>query len=151
MDFKVSRKETRYQREGAVEVLMNNIFDLYPIFGDDPRFDGQDIYVGQDRITEPEDRANIVMDTEILDDARDEILDRSMFALVKQRGADPTELDDGIQWAEAVLGEVSAPVLIQQANASVTAEGPGTRITPSVVRSGGRERLMFKVELTNAI
>jgi hypothetical protein len=151
MDFKVSRKEKRYQPDGVVEVLMNNIFDLYPVFGNNKQFDGQDIYIDMDNITEPEDRANIIMDVEILNDDRDELLDRAMFALVKQRGADPTELDDGIQWAEAVLGEVAAPVLMQQANFSVSEEGPGVRITPSVIRGNGKEKLVFKVELTNAI
>jgi hypothetical protein len=151
VDFKVSRKERRYQPDGVVDVLLDNIFDLYPIFADDKRFDNQDIYIGQDKITEPEARANIIMDVEILDDDRDELLDRAMFALVKQRGADPTEPDDGIQWAEAVIGEVEAPVLIQQAHSSVSEEGPGVRSTPSVIRSGGKEKLIFKIELTNAI
>jgi hypothetical protein len=150
MDFKVSRKEKRFQSDGVVEVLLDNIFDLYPIFGDDKRFDDQDIYVGQDLVTSIEERADIIMDVEILDDDRDEMLDRALFALVKQRGGDPTEPSDGIQWAEAVLGEVEAPLIIQQIHSSVGEEGPGVRSVPSVIRSGGKERLFFKVELTNA-
>jgi hypothetical protein len=62
---------------------------------------------------------------------------------------DPVEPRDGIQWAEAVLGEVIAPVIIQQVYASVGEEGPGVRVTPSTVANKGKESLVFKVELTD--
>jgi hypothetical protein len=150
MDVKVSRKESRMQPEGPVEVLVDNIFDLYPIYADSPRYDGQDIYVGQHLVSE-QDRKNIVMDVEILDGDRTELLDRAMFALVKQRGADPVEPQDGIQWAEAVMGEVIVPVIVQQAHTSVSEEGPGVRVVPTTVKNGDRENLVFKIELTNAV
>jgi hypothetical protein len=148
MDVKVSRKETRMQPEGPVEVLVDNIFDLYPIFADDPRYDGQDIYIGQDRVSQ-QDRKNIIMDVEILDGYRVERLDRAMWAVVKQRGMDPIEPDDGVQWAEAVLGEVIAPVIIQQVRSSVSGEGPGVRAVPVIVTGKGKESLTFKIELTD--
>jgi hypothetical protein len=132
MDIKVSRKETRWQPDGPVEVLINNIFDLYPVFGQD---------------SEP----NLITDVEILDDGRGELLDRAMFALVKQRGQDPVEPDDGIQWSEALIGEVPAPMIIQQVHSSVSEEGPGVRAVPSTIRNNGKENLIFKIELTNAV
>jgi hypothetical protein len=150
MDAKVSRKEARMQPDGPVEVLVDNIFDLYPICADDPRYDGQDIYIGHDLVLE-QDRKNLIMDVEMLDDDRDELLDRAMWAVVKQRGGDPVEPDDGIQWAEAVIGEVIAPVIVQQVHASVSEEGPGVRAVPGTVINKGRESLVFKVELTNAV
>jgi hypothetical protein len=150
MDVKVSRKETRMQPEGPVEVLVDNIFDLYPICADDPRYAGQDIYIGQELVSE-QDRKNIIMDAEILDNDRAELLDRAMWALVKQRGGDPVESGDGIQWAEAVIGEVPAPVIVQQAHASVGEEGPGVRAVPGTVVNNGKENLVFKIELTNAV
>jgi hypothetical protein len=150
MDIKVSRKETRMQMEGPVEVLVDNVFDLYPVFADDPRYDGQDIYIGQDLISK-EDRKNVIMDMEIVDGDRAELLDRAMWALVKQRGGDPVDPEDGNQWAEAVIGEVSAPVIIQQVHASVSEEGPGVRVVPGTVVNNGRENLIFKIELTNAL
>jgi hypothetical protein len=150
MDFKVSRKERRMQPEGPVEVLTDNVFDLYPVCADDPRYAGQDIYAGQDRVPE-QDRKNIIMDVEMLDDARAELLDRAMFALVKQRGMDPVEPQDGIQWAEAVIGEVIAPVIIQQVYAAVSREGPGVRVVPGTVVNSGKENLIFRIELTNAV
>jgi hypothetical protein len=150
MDFKVSRKETRFQPDGPIEVLVDNIFDLYPIFADDPRYDGQDLYIGHDRVSEQE-RKNIIMDVETLDGDRVELLDRAMFALVKQRGMDPVEPQDGVQWSEAVIGEVIAPVIIQQVHASVNEEGPGVRAVPETVVANGKEHLIFKVELTSAL
>jgi hypothetical protein len=150
MDFKVSRKETRMQPDGPVEVLVDNIFDLYPVCADDPRYNGMDIYTGQDRVSEQE-RKNIVMDVETVDGDRAELLDRAMWALVKQRGGDPVEPDDGIQWAEAVIGEVIAPVIVQQVHTSVSEEGPGVRAVPSTVKNGSRESLVFKIELTSAV
>jgi hypothetical protein len=150
MDIKVSKKEARMQSEGPVEVLVDNIFDLYVICADDPRYDGQDIYAGQNRVSE-QDRKNIVMDVETLDGDRVERLDRAMWALVKQRGGDPVEPDDGNQWAEAVIGEVIAPVIIQQVHTSVSREGPGVRVVPSTVVNNGKEHLIFKIELTSAV
>jgi hypothetical protein len=144
MDVKVSRKETRMQPEGPVEVLVDNIFDLYLICADDPRYGGQDIYTGQDRVSE-QDRKNIIMDIETVDGDRAELLDRAMWAVVKQRGGDIVEPEDGVQWAEAVLGEIIAPVIIQQVQASVGEEGPGVRVVPDTVRNN----LIFKVELTD--
>jgi hypothetical protein len=144
MDVKVSRKEVRNMPDGPVEVLIDNICDLYPIFGDSPLYDGQDVYAGQDK-------ENIIMDVEILNDDRAELLDRALFALLKQRGSDPVEPEDGIQWAEALIGEVPSPVIVRQVHDAVSEEGPGVRVTPSTVRNGDNGNLVFKIELTNAM
>jgi hypothetical protein len=140
MDVKVSQRETRIQPTGPVEVLMTNICDLYPVFGHDPLFSGQD--QGQE---------NLIIDVETLDDDRAELLDRAMFSVIKQRGGDPVEPDDGIQWAEAVLEEVSPIVIVQQVRKSVSEEGPGVRAFPGTTKRGMRETLNFTVELTNAV
>jgi hypothetical protein len=147
MDVKVSRKETRFQPSGPVEVLVSNIFDLYLIFGNDDRFIYQDQLSRQDR----EDLKNLIVDVEILDDDREELLDRAMFASVKQRGQDPTDPDDGIQWAEAVLGEVPAPVIMTEIQQSVHAEGPGVRVDFNTIKAGGKEYFNYKIALTNAL
>jgi len=150
MDLKVSRKERRWQPDGSVDILVNNICDLYPICADDPRYTGITIQIGQDSIT-GQDRKNIIMDIEMIDDDKAELLDRAMFALMKQRGADPVEPDDGIQWAEAVIGEVPPPVILQQAHSSVSEEGPGVRAVAGTIKNGNKQNLFFKIELTNAI
>jgi hypothetical protein len=127
MDLKVSRREKRFQQNGPVEVLMDNTCDLYPIFA--------------------EDDENLIVDVEFLDDDRAELLDRAMFAVVKQRGLDPLDSDDGIQWAEYALGEVAAPVILQQIATAVGREGPGVRATPETVYSGGVAYTVFNVAL----
>jgi hypothetical protein len=150
MDAKVSRKEARMQPDGPVEVLVDNIFDLYPIYADDPRYDDQDLYNGQ-ALVASEDRKHLIMDIAMLDDDHEELLDRAMFALVKQRGMDPLEPQDGVQWAEAIIGEVIPPVIIQQVQAAVAEEGPGVRAVPQTVKHNGKETLVFQIELTGAL
>jgi len=150
VDFKVSRKERRVYKDGPVEVLMDNAIDLFPVFGNDPRYIDQDIYIGQDRIT-GQDRDNIIMDVETLDDDRAELLDRSMSAIMWQRGTDPVEPDCGIQWAEAIMGEVPPTAIMQQADKAVREEGPGVQAMPFIVKNGNKENLAFKINLTNAI
>jgi hypothetical protein len=131
MDLKTSAKERRLQPDGPVDVLLDNIFDLYPVF-------------------DPEDE-NCIADIEVLDDEREELLDRSMFAVIKQRGLDPTEPEDGCQWEEYLLGEVAAPVVMQQVMAAVSREGPGVRIVPETVQDGEASYTAFTVKLTNAV
>ena len=149
MDFKVSKKEQRVYKNGLVEVLADNICDLYPIDGNDQRFVDQEIYI-DGVLIKGEDRHNIIMDVEILDDEREELLDRAMFAVLKQRGADPTDPMDGIQWAEAVMGEVPPSLIVQQVSLAVQKEGPGVKVTPSTIKAGSKENLVFQVSLTNA-
>jgi len=147
MDVKVSRKELRFQPDGPVEVLVSNIFDLYPVLGNDKRFVYQDQLTRQDR----EDLENLIVDVEMLDNDRTELLDRAMFAAVKQRGQDPLDPTDGIQWAEAVMGEVPAPVIMTQIQTSVNEEGPGVRTVFNTVKKDEKEYMTFKIELTNAV
>ena len=131
MDVKVSRKETRTMPEGLVDVLVSNICDFYPVFD----------------VSDP----NLITDIEILTDSRQELLDRAMFAVMKQKGNDPVDPEDGIDWSDAIIGDVSVPLVIQQINSAVMKEGPGVKVTPETVRNGQNENVIFKVELTNAV
>jgi hypothetical protein len=130
MDFKVSRRERRTQPGGAVEVLMDNVCELYLICDkDDP---------------------DLIVDVETLDDDGAELLDRAMFSFVKQRGLDPLEPQDGVQWAEYAIGEVAAPIILSQVAAAVSREGPGVRVTTDTVYNNGAAYTTFKVLLTGA-
>lgn len=129
MDFKVSRKEKRWQPDGTgVEVLVDNIFDLYPVYGNAIN-------------------KNLITDVEILDDAREELLDRAMFAVVKQKGADPVDIDDGNRWAQAMIGEISSVSVLDDVFKSVAVEGPGVRVATETVSNGGKPGTAFAVEL----
>jgi hypothetical protein len=127
MDVKTSRKETRYQASGSVEVLMDNITDLYPV------------YSASD--------ANKITNVEILDDSRLELLDRAMWAVLKQLGNDPLNPDDGNPIEECILGEVSAIVLITKIAANVLAVGPGVQIDYSTSIVDGKEYLAISLTL----
>lgn len=132
MDVKVSRKEKRYQPNGeGVEVLVDNIFDLYPVYGNKAN-------------------PNQITDVEILDDPQEELLDRAMFAVVKQRGADPCDPEDGNRWAQAMLGEISGVLVIDDIYNSVAVEGPGVRVATETVSNGGKPGTAFAVQLVES-
>jgi hypothetical protein len=129
MDLKVSRKETRLQPDGAVEVLVSNIFDIYPVFDkNDP---------------------NLITDIDVIDGDREEQLDRAMWAAAMQKGQDPLDTGDGIQWAESLVGEVPTPVLMAQVANAVQAEGPGVRASFESV--GLKNNMFIHIDLTNAV
>ena len=131
MDAKTSRKEPREQPgTGTVEVLMDNITDLYPVFADG---DGL-----------------LIADIEILDDAREELLDRAMFSVMVQRGGDPLDPDDGVQIEECILGEVTALELIGQISASVLKAGPGVKVSYETTEVDGKEYLTVDLALVPA-
>ena len=131
MDLNVSRKEQRLEPSGLFDVLVDNVFDVYPLYDtDDP---------------------NLITDVEIIDDPRLELLDRSMWAMVKQRGGDPLDINDGIQWVEYLIGEIPATACLLQVNAAVQNEGPGVKASYETIMQNGEEQVLFKLTLTNAV
>jgi hypothetical protein len=128
MDVKISVKERRLMPDGPADVLTDGVFDLFPVFS--------------------EDDPNLITGVEILDGVREELIDRAMFAVVKQRGLDPVEPSDGNQWEEYFIGEIPAPVLIQQITTSAARVGGGVRVVPETVQSGGKYYAVFTVKLT---
>ena len=131
MDIRVSRKVQRYQPSGTVDVLVSNISDLYPVFSlEDP---------------------NLITNIEMLDDDREELLDRGMWASMKQRGLDPLNTLDGNQYEECILGDISPVVLTMQIMMSVMKVGPGVQVSFETYTSGGKEMLSVVVSLTNSV
>ena len=126
MDVKVSRKETRYQPQGLVEVLMSDVTDLFPVLDGD-----------------------VITDIEMLDGDREELLDRAMWAVFKQYGNDPLDLTDGSQYEECILGEISPLVLMTEISASVLEEGAGVQEEYSSSTVDGKDYLTVTVRLTN--
>ena len=128
----MSRKETRFiPGSGGIDVLMSGVFDLYPLRDDvDP---------------------NCITGIEILDEARSELLDRAMWAVVKQKGNDPLNTADGNDYEGVLLGESSVVVLISQIQASVLVEGPGVQASYSTTVANGKEYLAVSVSLTNSV
>ena len=95
MDFKVSKKETRYQPSGAVDVLVTDVFDIYP------KFDSED--------------PNILIDCELVEED-EEIMQGALLATIRQRGVDPIEPFRGVRWAQVLVGEIPGEALITDIN-----------------------------------
>jgi hypothetical protein len=49
----------------------------------------------------------------------DELQQAALFASVKQKGSDPLNSEDGVQWAELMLGEISTGAIIVQVKSAV--------------------------------
>jgi hypothetical protein len=148
MDFKVSKKETRYQPEGQVDVVLDNICDLYPIFADGQGYADTEIVVNGKPVNRAV-RKNLIMDVEMLDDEQSELLDRATFAMMKQQGQDPVEPSDGIPWAEAVLGEFPPAALQRRIQGAIDEEGGLVSVKQDFVNAGGKSYMTFKLSLTS--
>ncbi len=115
MDFKVTNKETIQQfvngRYYKADQITSDTFELFPVFGD---IKGNVNPNGE-----------YIIDTVIINDPVAEKLDRAVFALTKQRGQDPLDKDDGVQWSQYALGEIPDAVLLKQVTEAVQQEGHG--------------------------
>lgn len=132
MDLKVSRKEQRMQPSGTVEVLVSNIFDVYPTY---------------DNVDK-----NMILDIDILDGDRVELIDRAMFRTCRQRGSDPLDVTEGIQWAEAVIGEVHSSIVMAQIQAEVQKEGAGVTVAFSTITAAdGKTYMQYALKLTDVL
>lgn len=123
MDFKVSKKEEMYQPKGLVDVVVEGINDFFLQETTDNN--------GQKWIT----------DVEVLDDFLEEEKDRTVFAVIRQRGQDPMLPDEGVQWAEAMLSEIPMPLLMQQIMDAATAESTYVGVDFETVTVNGQEQL----------
>jgi hypothetical protein len=126
VDIKVSNKIERLQPEGMVDVLVDSIFDLYPIYAEDG--------LG-------------IVDIEIIDDPAEEALDRAMFATVRQKGQDPQDPNSGIPWAEAMLGEIPSPILMSAIEKAVQDEGGAVKLDFQTIVQNGKETMAISLEL----
>jgi hypothetical protein len=131
VDVKVSKKEKRWQPDGVAEVLVDDVFDLYPVFGS---------------FVDP----NMITDIEMLDGTKEELLDRALFAVIKQRGEDPLLVADGVPWSEAILNELPTAVLLETIVRSVAEEGPLAVVEPIVGQVNGKSTLSIKVSIKDA-
>ena len=86
MDFKVYTKEEVKQPSGTEYIVTPNIIDIYP---------------------ETNDEDTVLLNAEILTSESDTLEQECALATIWQRGLDPLDLDDGIRWSQALLGEIN--------------------------------------------
>lgn len=106
MDLKVYTKETVSQPDGVENVITPNVIDLIPVF------DTED--------------GNIIKEVEVLTEENEELEQACALSTIWQRGLDPLDLESGVRWSEAILGEINAPQLMEDITSAVN------EVTPTV-------------------
>lgn len=175
MDFKVYKKEEVYQPQGNAEVLVPDIIDIIPIEAevtstgdirngvwtleqlkrvadvsvvdnklvinsDNVRYENGNLIV---TVTE-----NQIVSCEILDDGDKDLIEQeSALATIFQRGLDPLDLQDGIQWSEVLLGEVNILQLMEQIVEAVSKVSLHVRVDFSTIRTeNGQSVLTYSIK-----
>lgn len=128
MDVKVYQKEEVKQPEGIIEVFKPSIIDMIPI----------------ERVT---GEGTTIVNFEVLEDVSKELLEQQCaLATIFQRGLDPLDLEDGIQWSETLLGEVTPIQLIDQIQSAVAAVTTSVIVEFDTVKDiNGNELLVYKL------
>ena len=131
MDLRVSNKVARYQPDGLVEELKNSIFDVYPVILPDG--------LG-------------IADVDVLDGEAEESLDRAMFACIRQKGLNPVDWEEGIDWEGTISGEVPFTSVMSSIQEEVLNEGRGLQVTfATATDERGRAYLTFTLGLTQTV
>jgi len=133
MDVKVSNKQTMMQPYGPVDVLVEGVFDFFPV-----------TYVDSEGVTWIED-IEVFSEEEWLD----EELDRVSFAVIRSKGQDPIDPNEGIQWSEMMLGEIPAPLLMNQIMQAGQAESQFVQTSFQTVSVGGKQQLSVAFNAIN--
>ena len=96
MDTLIYLKERVLQPSGAVDVYVDDVFDFHAT-----------------------SEGNVITGVETVE-GTEELKQQAMFAALKQYGSDPVSPTDGVQWAEAVIGEVASSVVMYQVQTAVS-------------------------------
>lgn len=123
MDVKISQKETMLQPKGAVEVLVDGIFDFFPVTSTD------------------EEGQVWIEDVEYFDDFLEEEKDRVIFSVLRQKGQDPISPYEGVQWSEVLLSEIPTSLLMQQIANAAAEESAYVKTSFETIIVNGQEQL----------
>lgn len=175
MDFKVYKKEEVYQPQGNAEVLVPDIIDIIPIeaevtsTGDirngvwtleqlkrvaDVSVVDNKLVINSDNVRYENGNLiatvteNQIVSCEILDDEDKDLIEQeSALATIFQRGLDPLDLQDGIQWSEVLLGEVNILQLMEQIVEAVSKVSLHVRVDFSTIRTeNGQSVLTYSIK-----
>ena len=141
MDIKVSNKEEMYQPKGAVDIIVGGIFDFFLI--EEPVDESQRY---------PLDLNNDqkwIYDVEIIDEVLEETKDRVVFSVTRQRGQDPMNPNEGIQWTEAMMNEIPVPLLMQQIADAAAKESSYVNVSFETITVNGSEQLAVRFNTTD--
>lgn len=103
MDVKVYKKEEVRQPSGTEYVYVPDVIDIIP-----------------DIVTNPDTGEEIITGVVELEDGSKELLEQECaIATIKQKGLDPLDKEDGIQWSETLLGEVNVIQLMEDIQSAI--------------------------------
>lgn len=126
MDIKISQREEMYQPNGVVDVITAGINDFFLIEETD------------------EEGQKWIKDVEIITDFLEEEKDRVVFAVIRQRGQDPTLPYEGVQWAEALMNEIPVPLLMQQIIDAAGSESSYVNVSFETITVNGQQQLSVR-------
>lgn len=130
MDIKVYKKEEVLQPSGTQYVYVPDVIDLIPI------------------ITTDSSGNEIISGAVELDDNSKELLEQECtLATIKQKGLDPIDTEDGIQWSEALLGEINVIQLMEDIQSAI--ENTTTSVVvvfDTVTDENGRSYLTYTLK-----
>ena len=95
MDLEITKKETVLQPQGFTDVLVDSVFDFIPIVDSD--------------------NPNLIVDFNAVIDNK-ELQQAGLYAILRQRGADPLAIERGVRWSEAYLGEIPGEAIVTDIN-----------------------------------
>lgn len=126
MDVAFSQKESRMQKGELVDVLVNDVFDMYPIMADD----------------------GVTILAVKTVEGHEEILQSATFAAIKQKGSDPLSRNSGVRWEEAMLGEVPPEAVIADIRDAVASVSTSASVEFSTaIASDGTPYLTFDIKV----
>ena len=125
MDIKVYKKEEVYQPSGTAEVLTPDVIDF---------------------IVDEED--GVIKGAEMLEDNTHDLIEQQCaLATIFQRGLDPLDLEDGVQWSEVLLGEINVLQLMEQITQAVSNVTLYVKVEFSAVRTpNGQHVLAYSLQ-----
>ena len=131
MDVKVYKKEEVRQPSGTEYVYVPDVIDIIPNI-----------------VTSPDTGEEIITGAIELEDSSKDLLEQECaIATIKQKGLDPLDKEDGIQWSETLLGEVNVIQLMEDIQSAVEQTTTSVVVVfDTVTDSEGRSYLTYTLQ-----
>lgn len=131
MDVKVYKKEEVRQPSGTEYVYVPDVIDIIP-----------------DIVTNPDTEEEIITGAVELEDGSKDLLEQECaIATIKQRGLDPLDKEDGVQWSETLLGEVNVIQLMEDIQSAIEQTTTSVVVAfDTVTDSEGRSYLTYTLQ-----
>ena len=131
MDVKVYKKEEVRQPSGTEYVYVPDVIDIIPNI-----------------VTNTDTGEEIITGAVELEDGSKELLEQECaIATIKQKGLDPLDKEDGIQWSETLLGEVNVIQLMEDIQSAIEQTTTSVVVVfDTVTDSEGRSYLTYTLK-----